>query len=175
MNKITKKDNGIKNSISKLFILRDSCVGTSITQKDNPNIIWFEGAAILLEEGVDQLRSAKNKMDSGGTDASKDFSLSVKDAVSKLIVLKNSCRGDSSLDESDENTNWFAGAESIICEAIDCCMPVAMMVTLPSKFYEDKYGCSGIDFLIFKPFGYKEVLWLVSEAFQYSLKLRKAS
>jgi len=58
-------------------------------------------------------------MDSGGTDASKDFSLSVKDAVSKLIVLKNSCRGDSSLDESDENTNWFAGAESIICEAID--------------------------------------------------------
>jgi hypothetical protein len=119
MNKITKKDNGIKNSISKLFILRDSCVGTSITQKDNPNIIWFEGAAILLEEGVDQLRSAKNKMDSGGTDASKDFSLSVKDAVSKLIVLKNSCRGDSSLDESDENTNWFAGAESIICEAID--------------------------------------------------------
>jgi hypothetical protein len=119
MNKITKKDNGIKNSISKLFILRDSCVGTSITQKDNPNIIWFEGAAILLEEGVDQLRSAKNKMDSGGTDASKDFSLSVKDAVSKLIVLKNSCRGDSSLDESDENTNWFAGAESIICESID--------------------------------------------------------
>jgi len=60
-------------------------------------------------------------------------------------------------------------------EAIDCCMPVAMMVTLPSRFYEDKYGCSGIDFLIFKPFGYKEVLWLVSEAFQYSLKLRKAS
>jgi len=54
-------------------------------------------------------------------------------------------------------------------------MPVAMMVTLPSRFYEDKYGCSGIDFLIFKPFGYKEVLWLVSEAFQYSLKLRKAS
>ena len=119
MNKITKKDNGIKNSISKLFILRDSCVGTSITQKDNPNIIWFEGAAILLEEGVDQLRSAKNKMDSGGTDASKDFSLSVKDAVSKLIVLKNSCRGDSSLEESAENTNWFAGAESIICEVID--------------------------------------------------------
>jgi hypothetical protein len=55
----------------------------------------------------------------GGTDASKDFSSSVKDTVSKLIVLKNSCRGDSSLEESDENTNWFAGAESIICEVID--------------------------------------------------------
>jgi DNA-binding response OmpR family regulator len=60
-------------------------------------------------------------------------------------------------------------------ETIDRRMPVAMLVTLPSRFYEDKYGCSGIDFLIFKPFGYSEVLWLVSEAFQYSLQLRKAS
>ncbi len=60
-------------------------------------------------------------------------------------------------------------------ETIDCCLPIAMMVTLPSRFYEDKYGCSGIDFLIFKPFGYNEILWLVREAFQYSLKLRKAS
>ena len=60
-------------------------------------------------------------------------------------------------------------------ETIDRGICVAMMVTLPSRFYEDKYGCSGIDFLIFKPFGYNEVLWLVSEAFQYSLKLRKAS
>jgi hypothetical protein len=119
MNKKTKKNNGIKDSISKLFILRDSCVGTCITQKDNPNIIWFEGAAILLEEGVDILKSAKQKIDSGGMDAGKDFSSSVKDTVSRLIVLKNSCRGDSSLEESDENTNWFAGAESIICEVID--------------------------------------------------------
>jgi DNA-binding NtrC family response regulator len=60
-------------------------------------------------------------------------------------------------------------------ETIDRCMSVAMMVTLPSRFYEDKYGCSGIDFLIFKPFGYNEILLLVREAFQYSLKLRKAS
>jgi DNA-binding response OmpR family regulator len=60
-------------------------------------------------------------------------------------------------------------------EAIDRCMSVAMMVTLPSSFYEDKYGCSGIDYLIFKPFGYNELLMLVKEAFQYSLKLKKAS
>ncbi len=60
-------------------------------------------------------------------------------------------------------------------ETIDRCMSVAMMVTLPSRFYEDKYGCSGVDFLIFKPFGYNEILLLVREAFQYSLKLRKAS
>ena len=60
-------------------------------------------------------------------------------------------------------------------ETIDRCMSIAMMVTLPSRFYEDKYGCSGIDFLLIKPFGYNEVLLLVREAFQYSLKLRKAS
>ena len=39
----------------------------------------------------------------------------------------------------------------------------------------EKYGCSGIDFLIFKPFGYNDILLLVRSAFQYSLKLRKAS
>ena len=60
-------------------------------------------------------------------------------------------------------------------ERIDRCISVAMMVTLPSRFYEEKYGCSGIDFLIFKPFGYKDILLLVRSAFQYSLKLRKAS
>lgn len=60
-------------------------------------------------------------------------------------------------------------------EIIDRCMPVAMMVTLPSRFYEEKYGASGIDFLIFKPFGYNEISWLAREAFQYSVKLRKAS
>jgi DNA-binding NtrC family response regulator len=60
-------------------------------------------------------------------------------------------------------------------ERIDRCMSVAMMVTLPSRFYEEKYGCSGIDFLIFKPFGYNEIILLVRNAFHYSLKLRKAS
>ena len=60
-------------------------------------------------------------------------------------------------------------------EIIDRSMSVAMMVTLPSRFYEDKYGCSGIDYLIFKPFGYSELLLLAKEAFQYSKKLKKAS
>jgi len=58
-------------------------------------------------------------------------------------------------------------------ETIDRCMSVAMMVTLPSRFYEEKYGCSGIDYLIFKPFGYDELLFLVREAFQHSQKLKK--
>lgn len=60
-------------------------------------------------------------------------------------------------------------------ESIDRSICVVMMVTLPSKFYEEKYGCSGIDFLLFKPFGYNEISTLINEAVQYSLKLRKAS
>jgi hypothetical protein len=119
MSEKTKKNDGIKDSISKLFILKDSCTGTCITQKDAPNIIWFEGAALLLKQGLDKLKSAKQKIDSDSEGASKDFYSYVNDTVSKLIVLKNSCRGVSRLKETDENINWFEGAESIICEVID--------------------------------------------------------
>ena len=114
-----EKNNWMKDSISKLFILRDSCTGTCITQKNTPNITWFEGAAVLLNQGVEKLKSAQHKIDSDDKDASKDFCVDVKDTVSKLIVLKNSCRGVSRKKESDENVNWYEGAEAIICEVID--------------------------------------------------------
>ncbi|MDX1775368.1 MAG: hypothetical protein R3297_02190 [Desulfobulbales bacterium] len=119
MTQKAKKNIGIKDSISKLFILRDSCTGTCITHKDTPNIIWFEGAAVLLHQGVEKLKAAQHKIDSGDEDASKHFCDNVKGILSKLIVLKNSCRGVSLLDESEENINWYEGAESIICEVID--------------------------------------------------------
>lgn len=119
MNKKTTKTNGIKDSISKLFILRDSCAGTCIIQKDNPNIMWFEGAAVLLEQGVDKLKSAQLKMESGGEAAGKDFQANVKDTISKLTVLKSSCRGGANSEESNENAVWFEGAESIISEVLD--------------------------------------------------------
>jgi len=118
MNKKAKKDIGMKDSISKLFILRDSCQGTCITQKDNPNIIWFEGAAVLLQQGVDKLKEAQNKIDSGAEDATKDFVTDVKETVSKLIVLKRSWVVSRS-EDSAENVIWFEGAESIIAEVID--------------------------------------------------------
>ncbi|KPJ99818.1 MAG: hypothetical protein AMJ60_03710 [Desulfobacterales bacterium SG8_35] len=118
MNKETKKNNGIKDSISKLFILRDSCTGTCITQKDNPNITWFEGAAILLQQCVAKLKSGKQKMDSGAKDAAKDFSCDLQETVSKLVVLKRSWVV-SRAEESAENIIWFEGAESIISEVID--------------------------------------------------------
>ena len=118
MDKKAKKNNGIKDCISKLFILRDSCTGTCIAQKDNPHIIWFEGAAALLQQGVDKLKSGQQIIDRGGENSSKEFCGNVKDIVSKLIVLKRSWVVSSS-EESDENVIWFEGAESIICDVID--------------------------------------------------------
>jgi hypothetical protein len=109
MKKTTKKDNSIKDSISKLFILRDSCQGTCMTQKDNPNIIWFEGATVLLQQGVDSLKSAKQKIDSGDGDASKVFRSKVRETVSKLTVLQR----------SSENVIWFEGAEYMISDVVN--------------------------------------------------------
>lgn len=59
-------------------------------------------------------------------------------------------------------------------EHINLVTPVAMMATLPSRFYEKKYGCSGIDFLIFKPFGCAQVSRLIEDATEYICRLRKS-
>jgi hypothetical protein len=118
MNKEAKKDINIKDSISKLFILRDSCQGTCMIQKDNPNIIWFEGATVLLQQGVDNLKSAKKKIDSGDKDANKAFGGKVKETVSKLTVLQRSAVVTRS-EDSDENAVWFEGAEYMISDVIN--------------------------------------------------------
>ena len=117
MNKEAKKDVSIKDSISKLFILRDSCQGTCMIQKDNPNIIWFEGATVLLQQGVDNLKSAKEKLDSGDKDVTKVFSSKVKETVSKLTVLQRSAIVTRS-EDSDENAVWFEGAEYMMADVV---------------------------------------------------------
>ena len=118
MKKTAKKDNGIKDSISKLFILRDSCQGTCMIQTDNPNIIWFEGATVLLQQGVDSLKLAKQKVDSGDKDASKMFRSNVKETVSKLTVLQRSAVVTRSEDLA-ENVIWFEGAEYMISDVVN--------------------------------------------------------
>ena len=57
-------------------------------------------------------------------------------------------------------------------EAISLKTPVAMMVTFSTRFYADKYGCTGVDFLIFKPFGFAQVLGLMTEARKLARRLR---
>lgn len=55
---------------------------------------------------------------------------------------------------------------------IDPFTPIAMMATLSIEFYEEKYGDTNIDFLIFKPFEYVQLQKLVEEATELSRKLR---
>jgi DNA-binding NtrC family response regulator len=57
-------------------------------------------------------------------------------------------------------------------EEISLKTPVAMMVTFSTRFYAEKYGCAGIDFLIFKPFGFSQILGLVAEARKLARRLR---
>ncbi len=118
MNKKIKKDNSLKDSISKLFILKDSCQGTCMTQKDNPNIIWFEGATVLLQQAVDSLKSAKKKVDSGDKEENKVFNSEVKQTLSKLTVLQRSALVTRS-EDLPENVIWFEGAEYMISDVID--------------------------------------------------------
>ena len=118
MNKKIKKDNSLKDSISKLFILKDSCQGTCMTQKDNPNIIWFEGATVLLQQAVDSLKSAKKKIDSGDKEENKVFNSEVKQTLSKLTVLQRSALVTRS-EDLPENVIWFEGAEYMISDVID--------------------------------------------------------
>jgi hypothetical protein len=113
MKKAAKKNNRIKDSISKLFILRDSCQGTCMTQKDNPNIFWFEGATVLLQQGVDNLKEAMQKGDVGNPSQGK-----VKETVSKLTVLQRSAVVTRSEDVA-ENAVWFEGAEYMLSDVIN--------------------------------------------------------
>lgn len=55
---------------------------------------------------------------------------------------------------------------------IDPLTPIAMMVTIDTSFYVDKYRESNIDFLISKPFGYSQLANLVKEAIELSQKLK---
>ena len=57
-------------------------------------------------------------------------------------------------------------------EDISLKTPVAMMVTFSTRFYAEKYGCAGIDFLIFKPFGFAQVLGLMAEVRKLARRLR---
>ena len=119
MKKVSKKDNSIKDSISKLFILRDSYQGTCMTQKDNPNLIWFEGATVLLQQGVDTLKSAKQILDSGDKDANKLFRSKVKETVSKLMVLQRSAVVTRSDDLAEHATFYNSASQNDIAVAPD--------------------------------------------------------
>ena len=113
MKKAAKKTNRIKDSISKLFILRDSCQGTCMIQKDNPNIFWFEGATVLLQQGVDNLKDVMAKGETDNPSHDK-----IKETLSKMTVLQRSAVV-TNAEDADENGVWFEGAEYMLSDVID--------------------------------------------------------
>ena len=55
----------LENIVAKLYVLRDSCTGIIHTEESNPNLIWFQGAEAMLQEGVDELQKVLRALESG--------------------------------------------------------------------------------------------------------------
>lgn len=55
----------IENILAKLHVLKDSCTGVIHKDSPNPNLIWFQGAGAMLQEGVDELQKALRALEEG--------------------------------------------------------------------------------------------------------------
>ena len=55
----------VENVVAKLYVLRDSCTGIMHTEKSNPNLIWFQGAELLLQEAVEKLQEILGFLETG--------------------------------------------------------------------------------------------------------------
>ncbi len=119
MSELVESSAGIKDIVSKLYVLRDSCKGIAHTESGDSNVLWFEGAAALLHQGINQLQNGLQIIDIGGEDMGDVVVSGIKDIVSKLYVLRDSCKGASYSDNPDPNTIWYHGAESILQDAIE--------------------------------------------------------
>jgi len=56
---------GVESILAKLHVLRDSCTGVMHKEESNTNLIWFQGAEILLQEAVDELQKALRALEEG--------------------------------------------------------------------------------------------------------------
>ena len=57
MSELVESSAGIKDIVSKLYVLRDSCKGVAHAESGDSNVLWFEGAAALLHQGINQLQN----------------------------------------------------------------------------------------------------------------------
>lgn len=119
MSELVESSAEIKDIVAKLYVLRDSCKGIAHTGSGDSNVLWFEGAAALLHQGINQLQNGLQIIDIGGEDMGDAVVSGIKDIVSKLYVLRDSCKGASYSENPDPNTIWYHGAESILQDAIE--------------------------------------------------------
>jgi hypothetical protein len=56
---------GLENMLGKLHVLRDSCTGIRCVDESDPNLIWFQGAASIIQEAIDELHKALRALEKG--------------------------------------------------------------------------------------------------------------
>lgn len=50
--------NDVEKVVAKLCVLKDSCAGILHTDQSNPNLMWFQGAAAMLQEAIEELQKS---------------------------------------------------------------------------------------------------------------------
>jgi len=50
----------LENTVAQLYVLRDSCKGMYYSQNPEWDIIWFKGAASILQDAIRDLRKTLN-------------------------------------------------------------------------------------------------------------------
>lgn len=119
MSELVESSIGIKDIVAKLYVLRDSCKGIVHSENADSSVLWFQGASALLHQGINQLQNGLQIIDLGGEGMGDVVVSGIKDIISKLYVLRDSCRGASYSEDPDPHAIWFQGAESILQEAIE--------------------------------------------------------
>ena len=56
MIKYGKTYDGVESIVAKLHVLKDSCSGIIHKENSYSNLIWFQGAAAMLKETVEELQ-----------------------------------------------------------------------------------------------------------------------
>ena len=64
---------GIKDIVSKLYVLRDSCKGASYSDNPDPNTIWYHGAESILQDAIEQLQAALQLIDEQAVAAAAEY------------------------------------------------------------------------------------------------------
>jgi uncharacterized protein YukE len=134
---------GIKDIVAKLYVVRDSCKGIAHSEDAGANILWFEGASALLHQGINQLQRELQTLEQGGEGMDDAAVGGIQDIISKLYVLRDSCKGASSSENPDPHAIWFQGAQSILQEAIEQLQTAVQFIEdkgEPATAYEDEEG-----------------------------------
>jgi uncharacterized protein YukE len=146
MNELVESNISIKDIVAKLYVVRDSCKGIIHSEDAGSSILWFEGAAALLHQGINELQNRLQISDQGGEGMGDADVGGIQDIISKLYVLRDSCKGASYSENPDPHAIWFQGAQSILQEAIEQLQTAVQLIedeTEPMPAYEDEEAASG--------------------------------